>query len=101
MLGAGNVLRTSDLPADFPEVERLYPDKEEWINSGDSVVISPAGEIVAGPLRKETGLLLADIDVTEVNAARRSLDIVGHYARPDIFSLQVNTRPQRPVSFNE
>ncbi|MDP4548674.1 carbon-nitrogen hydrolase family protein [Marinobacter sp. MDS2] len=101
VLGAGNVLRTRDLPADFPEVDRLYPDKEEWINSGDSVVISPAGEIVAGPMRQETGLLLVEIDVSEVSAARRSLDIAGHYARPDIFSLQVNTRQQRPVSFNE
>ncbi|MEX1216499.1 carbon-nitrogen hydrolase family protein [Saccharospirillum sp.] len=101
VLGAGNVLRTRDLPEDFPEAGRLYPDKEEWINSGDSVVISPAGEIVAGPLRQETGLLLADIDVGEVTAARRSLDIAGHYSRPDIFSLQVNTRQQRPVSFNE
>jgi len=101
VLGAGNVLRTGDLPEDFPDVERLYPDKDEWINSGDSVVISPAGEIVAGPLRQQTGLLLAEIDLGEVNAARRSLDIAGHYARPDIFSLQVNTRQQRPVSFNE
>ncbi|WP_417531300.1 carbon-nitrogen hydrolase family protein [Marinobacter lipolyticus] len=101
VLGAGNVLRGGDMPDDFPDVDRLYPDKEEWINSGDSVVISPDGEIAAGPLRKETGLLLADIDVGAVNAARRSLDIVGHYARPDIFSLQVNIQQQKPVSFND
>lgn len=101
VLGAGNVLRGGDLPDDFPDLDRLYPDKEEWINSGDSVVISPDGEIAAGPLRKETGLLLADIDVGAVNAARRSLDIVGHYARPDIFSLQVNIQQQRPVNFND
>lgn len=101
VLGAGNVLRGGDFPDDFPDLDRLYPDKEEWINSGDSVVISPDGEIAAGPLRKETGLLLADIDVGAVNAARRSLDIVGHYARPDIFSLQVNIQQQRPVNFND
>lgn len=101
VLGAGNVLRGGDMPDDFPDLDRLYPDKEEWINSGDSVVISPDGEIAAGPLRKETGLLLADIDVGAVNAARRSLDIVGHYARPDIFSLQVNIQQQKPVSFND
>lgn len=101
VLGAGNVLRGGDLPDDFPDLDRLYPDKEEWINSGDSVVISPDGEIAAGPLRKETGLLLAEIDVGAVNAARRSLDIVGHYARPDIFSLKVNIQQQRPVTFNE
>lgn len=101
VLGAGVVLHRKDLPADFPEIERLYPDRDEWINQGDSVVISPTGDIVAGPLHQETGLLLADIDIRQVAAARRSLDIVGHYARPDIFTLQVNTRAQRPVEFNE
>ncbi|CAM3319273.1 carbon-nitrogen hydrolase family protein [Halomonas lysinitropha] len=101
VLGAGVVLHRQDLPADFPEIERLYPDADEWINQGDSVVISPTGDIVAGPLHQETGLLLADIDIRQVAAARRSLDIVGHYARPDIFTLQVNTRAQRPVEFNE
>ncbi|MDZ7852099.1 MAG: carbon-nitrogen hydrolase family protein [Halomonas sp.] len=101
VLGAGVVLHRKDLPADFPEIERLYPDKDEWINQGDSVVISPTGDIVAGPLHQETGLLLADIDTRQVAAARRSLDIVGHYSRPDIFTLQVNARAQRPVEFNE
>lgn len=101
VLGAGVVLHRQDLPADFPEIERLYPDADEWINQGDSVVISPTGDIVAGPLHQQTGLLLADIDIRQVAAARRSLDIVGHYARPDIFTLQVNARAQRPVEFNE
>jgi len=100
VVGAGNVLRVGDLPADFPDLDRLYPEPDEWINQGDSVVIAPGGDIVAGPLRNETGFLLADIDLRQVSAARRSLDIVGHYARPDIFSLQVDARPRKPVEFN-
>lgn len=101
VVGAGNVLRVQDLPKDFPERERLYPDASEWINQGDSVVISPAGEIVAGPLRQEIGVVWADIDLGQAVAAKRSLDIVGHYARPDIFTLQVNTGHQRPVHFSQ
>lgn len=101
VLGAGNVLRVQDLPADFPELERLYPDPAEWINQGDSVVISPAGEILAGPLRTETGIVWAEIDIAQTVAAKRSLDVVGHYARPDIFTLRVNNDPQRPVEFNK
>ena len=97
MLGAGNVLRVSDLPEDFPEKESLYPDADEWINQGDSVVIAPGGEIVAGPMRNEVGFLEADIDIGRVGAARRSLDIVGHYSRPDIFTLQVNAQHQSPI----
>ncbi|WP_404362814.1 carbon-nitrogen hydrolase family protein [Marinobacter sp.] len=101
VVGAGNILRISDLPPDFPDIERLYPDPEEWINQGDSVVISPAGEIVAGPLRQEVGVVWADMELAEAVAAKRSLDIVGHYARPDIFTLQINASPQRPVEFIE
>jgi nitrilase len=99
VLGSGNVLEAKDIPDDLPEKERLYPNAEEWVNSGDSVVIAPKGEIVAGPLRKEKGILYADIDPERAAHAKRSLDIVGHYARPDVFQLHVNTQPQSPVVF--
>ncbi|RWN64768.1 MAG: carbon-nitrogen hydrolase family protein [Mesorhizobium sp.] len=100
VIGAGNVLRVEDLPRDFPDRDRLYPDADEWINQGDSVVIAPGGKIVAGPLRKETGILYADIDLKAAIAARRSLDVAGHYSRPDIFTLQVNAKSQRPAEFS-
>ena len=77
----------------------LYPDPEEWVNPGDSVVIAPGGKIVAGPIRNETGILYAEIDLERVGAARRNLDVVGHYARPDVFQLKVDTHPHKPVEF--
>jgi nitrilase len=99
VLGSGYVLKASDIPESFPEKTRLYPDADEWVNPGDSVVIAPGGEIIAGPMRNEEGILYAEIDIKRVGIARRSLDIVGHYARPDIFKLHVNTQPQSPVEF--
>lgn len=99
VVGSGCALRGADFPSDFPEKATLYPDPEEWINPGDSVVIAPSGKIVAGPMHKETGILFAEIDTAQVAAARRSLDVVGHYARPDIFSLEVDTRPRAPATF--
>ena len=99
VVGSGNALKVSDLPDDFPDKENLYPDQDEWINPGDSIVIAPGGEIVAGPIRNEQSILYADVDPEQVGIARRTLDIVGHYARPDIFTLQVNTKPQSPVEF--
>jgi len=96
---SGVALAHSDIPSDFPERERLYPDAEKWINAGDSVVIAPGGEIVAGPMREKKGLLYADIDSNNVAASKRALDIVGHYSRPDVFTLNVNTQPQSPVKF--
>jgi nitrilase len=100
VVGSGCALRGSDFPADFPEAATLYPDPEEWVSSGDSVVIAPGGAIIAGPMRKETGVLYAEIDTELVGVARRSLDVVGHYARPDIFQLHVNTQSQTPVKFD-
>ena len=99
VISAGVVLANSDIPADFPQRSTLYPDTEEWINPGDSVVIAPGGQIVAGPLHQQKGLLYADIDPTAAISSRRALDVTGHYARPDIFTLQVDTKPQGPVEF--
>ena len=101
VVGCGNLLRASDLPDDFPAKDSLYPDKDEWINPGDSIVIGPDGEIAAGPLRKETGILYCDIDLGKAAIAKRALDVTGHYSRPDIFKLHVNTRPQSPVEFED
>jgi len=99
VVGSGNAIRGADIPDSFPDKTSLYPDAEEWVNSGDSVVIAPGGAIVAGPVRNEQAILYAEVDRMQVAPARRSLDVVGHYARPDIFTLHVDSRRQTPVTF--
>ena len=101
VIGCGNLMTGNDIPQDFPEKESLYPDTEEWINPGDSLVIAPGGEIVTGPMNKESGILYYDIDPTQVAIAKRALDVTGHYSRPDIFQLHVNTKPQIPIVFED
>jgi nitrilase len=96
---SGVALTHSDIPADFPDKDALFPAGEEWINPGDSAVIAPGGEIVAGPMRKEKGILYAEVDASRVGIAKRDLDVTGHYSRPDIFTLHVNTQPQSPIKF--
>jgi nitrilase len=100
VIGCGNLLQGRDLPDDFPEKATLYPDADEWVNPGDSVVIAPGGEIVAGPMREQAGILYCDVDLEKVAIARRALDVAGHYSRPDIFTLHVNTKAQSPVEFD-
>jgi nitrilase len=99
VLGNAICMQASDVPADFPERDRLYADAEEWVNTGDSVVVGPTGTIEAGPMNKERGILYATCDLAQVAAARRTFDVAGHYNRPDLFRLEVNRAPAQPVHF--
>ena len=101
VVGCGCIMKGSDIPDDFPEKSSLYPDNEEWVNPGDSVVIAPGGEIMAGPMNKEVGILYHELDREKVSSAKRTLDVTGHYSRPDIFQLHVNTQAQSPCVFEE
>jgi len=101
VIGVGNLLKASDIPESFPQKSTLYPDQDEWINPGDSVVIEPGGSIAAGPFRKEEGILYHDVDLHLTRTAKRALDVAGHYSRPDIFRLHVNTESQTSIEFSK
>jgi nitrilase len=100
VIGTATALQGSDIPGDFPDRDRLF-EPGEWINDGDAVVIKPTGAIAAGPHKREKGILYTDIDVEAARRARRSLDVCGHYARPDIFSFSVNRKALSPVAFSD
>jgi nitrilase len=97
--GAGCAFRARDIPDSIPGKSELFKNPDEWVNPGDSVIVAPGGKIAAGPMHEELGILYAEIDSERIGMARRSLDIVGHYSRPDLFQLRVETRPRRPVEF--
>jgi nitrilase len=100
VIGTATALQGSDIPADFPERDTLFkPD--EWINDGDAVVVKPMGAIASGPLHREKGVLYADIDVEAARRARRSIDVCGHYSRPDVFTFAVDRKPREPVVFSD
>ena len=68
--------------------------------AGGSVIVGPMGDVLAGPLRGEAGLLTAEIDTDDLIRARYDFDVVGHYARPDVFELSVDGRAKPGVRFN-
>jgi nitrilase len=76
-------------PADLPGIEELA-DQPEVMCRGGSAIIGPLGDVIAGPLYGEEGILYADLDLTEVARGKFDFDVVGHYARPDVFRLIVN-----------
>lgn len=99
VIGCATALEAADIPTDIPYYDELFPNREEWVNPGDAVVYKPFGGVAAGPMHREKGLLMAEIDPAEARASRRKFDATGHYARPDVFTLSVNRAPTRPVDF--
>ena len=81
-------IRMDAIP-DHYEFKQLYPDGREWINTGNSCIINPRGEIIAGPLEGKEEILYADIDLREISAAKRMFDAAGHYARRDVFRFEL------------
>lgn len=74
-------------------------DADRPLIGGGSMIIGPMGDVLAGPFEQTTSLLTAEIDTADLVKARYDLDVVGHYARPDIFSLHVDERPRSGVVF--
>lgn len=97
VLSACQVMRRKDFPADYTLAEEVDP--ETVMMRGGSCIISPLGQVLAGPLFNEEGILYADLDLADVARSRLDFDAVGHYARPDVFNLTVNERQQLPVTF--
>lgn len=90
-------LRVADVPEDFPHRDKVFKEGEDWINVGDSVIFAPFGGPVAGPMHAEQGILTAELDLSKPASARRSLDVAGHYHRPDIFEFTVNREVRDPI----
>ncbi len=76
---------------------QFAPASEWGAIAGGSVIVDPFGNLLAGPLRGEEGILYADIDPARTTEGKFDLDVTGHYARPDLFRLLVNENPQPPV----
>lgn len=95
VLTACQVMRRSDYPDDYAPLFGTSPD--DVLMRGGSAVVSPRGEVLAGPVFGEECILYADVDKSEIIRQSLDLDVAGHYARADIFSLNVDTAPKRPV----
>lgn len=97
VLSACQFIRRSDYPPDYASAIEVSGD--DPLIRGGSVIVDPLGQVLAGPLFGEAGILYADVDLAERTRSHLDLDVVGHYARPDVFSLTVDDRPRSAVTF--
>ncbi len=94
-----NQYQTKDMvPTDLPGHGDLAGEPDLMCRGG-SCILDPMGEYLAGPLYGSEGILTADLDPGRLAEARYDFDVVGHYARNDVFTLLVDERPQRGVAF--
>jgi nitrilase len=100
VIGTGTAIQGTDLPESFPERLKVA-EPDEWLCDGDAVIVRPFGKIEAGPLRREKGVLYGEIEPEAAPRSRRTLDVTGHYSRPDIFQLQVMRAAMPPVQFRD
>jgi nitrilase len=97
VLGCNQYVTKSMYPADLDGIEDLDGEPDIMCRGG-SAVVSPLGDVVAGPLYNEEGILYADLDLAEDARSKFDFDVVGHYARPDVFQLVVNEEPMLPTT---
>jgi nitrilase len=91
VLGCNQYVTREMYPSDLPGYEELA-NQPEVMSRGGSVIISPMGEELAGPLFDKEGILVADLDMNEIVRSKFDFDVVGHYSRPDIFNFKINER---------
>lgn len=95
VLSACQFARRGDYPEEYPCTQG--DDPSTVMIRGGSIIVSPLGDVLAGPVYDEEAVLVADLDKADIARGKYDLDVAGHYARPDIFQLSVNTEPQKPA----
>jgi nitrilase len=96
VLASNQFNRRRDFPADYRSA--FGDDPDTVVTRGGSCIVDPFGNFLAGPNMEGEAILTAEIDRAQIIRGKFDLDVVGHYARPDIFQLHVDERPRQPVT---
>lgn len=97
VLSACQYLTREAFPSDHSyDVE---PPLGDVLMRGGSMIVDPSGKVLAGPIFDEETILYAEVDLETKTKSHLDFDSVGHYSRPDVFSMTVNTRAAESVTF--
>jgi nitrilase len=98
VLSACQYIKREAYPADYPAIQGNDP--QTVFIRGGSCIINPLGEFIVEPHYGEETVLTAEIDLGQIACGKYDLDVAGHYARPDVFKLCVNEKPQTAATFS-
>jgi nitrilase len=87
----------------YPTDLACYDDlasEPEVLSNGGSAIVGPLGEFIVEPVTGREDILIADLDMSLIASSRLDFDVVGHYARPDVFQLIVNEEKKGSVKRN-
>ena len=90
VVGVNSCMNATAVGDAIPGRDDLYGGADDWMSKGNTAIIDPDGNVVAGPLVGEEGILFADIDLNQVRVSRQQFDPCGHYSRDDVFELRVH-----------
>ena len=95
VIASGSILRVDQMPAELPVAEQYVKNPKGLMIPGGSAIIGPGGKVLAGPVFDAETVVVADCDLAEIAKEAQTLDVSGHYARPDVLELHVKESPPR------
>jgi predicted amidohydrolase len=102
VLAAGSLMRASALPPELEAHPAIVRSADQFVMRGGSAIIAPNGSYVAGPVFDEPAVLVADLELALTTEEAMTLDVAGHYSRPDVFTFGIQPhaarQPRTPIA---
>ncbi|GAA4962628.1 carbon-nitrogen hydrolase family protein [Algibacter aquimarinus] len=101
VISVSSLMKKEEFPKQTPYLNKILEKSPEVLANGGSCIAGPDGEWIVEPVLHKEGLIIETIDFNRVYEERQNFDPVGHYSRPDVTQLHVNTKRQSTVEFSE
>jgi nitrilase len=100
VLAAGSLMRASALPSELEPHPNLVSSDQQFVLRGGSAIIGPDGSYLHAPVFDEPALLVADLELGLTKEESMTLDVTGHYSRPDVFAFEINPARRSATAVN-